>query len=186
MDAFLELPGATEDGPLLVDEPDTHSPVDASDFLSNSVDHNYPFYEYAACHWGTHLRASGPSPPRELRDAALSMMRRDTDLLPNWADRYRRSSKNWVVLPKKLDPLIIAAFFGLTQLATDILGTNNTESEEQSRAHSLTWAIRLGYADFVKVLLDHGTSLTGASLDNRSPLSKVASRKSGGYTSQYM
>jgi ankyrin repeat protein len=177
-DEFFEFLGAIEDDSVFLDEPEANSSAVKSAILAKPEDPMGSFYEYAACNWGIHLRASGPSLPQELRDATVSLMQQNTARLCNWADTYRRSSKNWEVLPKKLDPLIIAAFFGLTQFAIDILESGTIEMQENSRAHALTWACRLGFADFAKILLDHGTPVTGALIDNRSPLSWACA---GGY-----
>jgi len=174
--AFLELPGATEDSPWFL----MHR---ASDSLSNdhgespkrsdmtSTDQKPQFFEYSASHWTTHLCASGVSLPQHLLESSIHISRRGTNCLANWSDQYRLSSNGWITLPKDLDPLIVAAFFGLVQLANRVLDMHTYYLQEESKPFALSWACRMGHVEIVKALIDHGTSVSGAKVDGGSPLS---------------
>lgn len=174
--AFLELPGATEDSPWFLmqraSEPlskDFREPTRSYTMLS--MDQKPPFFEYSASYWITHLRGLGASAPQNLLESTTRISRPGTDCLSNWSDQYRLSSKDWVTLPKDLDPLIVAAFFGLVQLANLVLEMDSSELREKSRPVALSWACRMGHTDIVKSLLDHGTPVTGAWVEGGLPIS---------------
>jgi ankyrin repeat protein len=174
--AFLELPGATEESPWFLmrraTEPLSGDFGELTESYSTTLmDQKPPFFEYSATHWTTHLCALGPSTPQHLLESSIRISRRDTDCLLNWSDQYRLSSKGWVTLPKNLDPLIVAAFFGLVELAKKVLEMHPSELQDKSKSLALSWACRMGFADIVKVLLDHGTPVTGAWVEGGPPIS---------------
>jgi ankyrin repeat protein len=150
--AFLELPGATEESPW-------------------SMDQKPPFFEYSASHWTRHLCGLGVSTPHHLLESSIRISRSGTNCLSNWSDQYRLSSKDYVTLPKDLDPLIVAAFFGLVLLANKVLEKYPSELQDKSKSLALSWACRMGHADIAKLLLDHGTPVTGAWVEGGSPIS---------------
>lgn len=174
--AFLELPGATEERPrFLMQRASEPLPRDFSEptkgYTIVSMDQKPPFFEYSASYWTTHLCGLGASAPQHLLESAIRISRPRTDCLSNWSDQYRLSSKDWVTLPKDLDPLIVAAFFGLVQVVNEVLEMYPSELQDKSKSVALSWACRMGHTDIVKSLLGHGTPVTGAWVEGGSPIS---------------
>jgi ankyrin repeat protein len=173
--AFLELPGATEDSPWFLvrtrDSLSDDSKELEKKFATTSTDQKPKFFEYSATQWTTHFRGSATSIPQHLLESSIRLSRRGTNFLANWSDQYRLSSNDWIILPKDLDPLIVAAFFGLIHLANEVLDADASELQEKSKHLALSWACRMGYADIVKALLDHGTPVSGAWIEGGPPLS---------------
>lgn len=160
--AFLELPGATEESESVSE--DIEEPTKA---------HTVPLFEYSASHWATHLRGLEASIPHPLLESSIHISRRGTDCLSNWSEQYRLSSMDWVILPKDLDPLIVAAFFGLFRLVKEVLEMYPSELQDKSKPLALSWACRMGHADVARLLLDHGTPVTGALVEGGWPISSA-------------
>lgn len=179
--AFSELPGATEDSPWFLmrrattDSISGNAKASPSDFSSASMDPKAYFYEYSASYWTSHLRASGKSVPRQVLESAIRLSHRNSSCLTNWSDQYRLVSRELVTLPNDLDPLVVSAFFGLIQLANEVLDNYASELQEQSKPLALSWACRMGHADIAKRLLDHDTPVSGAWVEGGSPLSWACS-----------
>jgi ankyrin repeat protein len=170
--AFDELPGATEDSPWFLMRRASDSSSESTKGLHKTLmDQKPPFFEYSASHWTSHLYAAGSSLPQDVLKSAISISHWNTNFLSNWSDQYRLSSRDLVSLPKDLDPLIVAAFFGLIHLANEILHNYESELRENSKPLALSWACRMGYFDIVKALLDQGTPVSGVWVEGGSPLS---------------
>jgi ankyrin repeat protein len=158
--AFLELPGLIEENEPL-----------SGDFEEPTKVNTVQFFEYSASHWATHLRGLGASVPQPLLESSIHISRPGTDCLSNWSEQYRLSSMDWVILPKDLDPLIVATFFGLFRLAKEVLEMHPSELQDKSKPLALSWACRMGHADIAKLLLDHGTPVMGALVEGGWPIS---------------
>jgi ankyrin repeat protein len=65
----------------------------------------------------------------------------------------------------------VAAFFGLIPLVNEVLYTYTSELQEESKPIALSWACRMGFANIVKALLNHGTPVSGAWVEGGTPLS---------------
>lgn len=175
--AFNELPGATEDSPWLLmprattDSLSENPKVSSNDFSSTLTDLKAYFYEYSASYWASHLRASGKSVPRQALELAINLSCRNSNCLTNWSDQYRLASRELITLPNDLEPLIVAAIFGLIHLANEVLDNYASELQAQSKPLAFSWACRMGHVDIAKTLLAHGTPVSGAWVEGGSPLS---------------
>ena len=175
--AFNELPGATEDSPWLLmprattDSLSENPKVSSNDFSSTLTDLKAYFYEYSASYWASHLRASGKSVPRQALELAINLSCRNSNCLTNWSDQYRLASRELITLPNDLEPLIVAAIFGLIHLANEVLDNYASELQAQSKPLAFSWACRMGHVDIAKTLLAHGTPVSGAWIEGGSPLS---------------
>lgn len=126
-----------------------------------------PFLDYAISNWGCHY-ASADAAGESLTDVALKLSTA-SDLLRNWSERYRRLYWGYNNLPESLNALIVAAYFGQTLMARELVSNDEYQS---SWSLGLTWAARMGHASIVKLHIEYGT--VGALLDGRSALSWAA------------
>ena len=124
-----------------------------------------PLFEYAAEQWGAHYAATKDA-DIELEELAIVLCTQETPLV-NWSVRYRASYWGFDDLPDELDPLIIGAYFGQSQLITSILRQANAN---YSIEKALAWAARRGHGEVVELLVQADASLNEPTLERRQPL----------------
>ena len=126
----------------------------------------FPFLEYAAVNWGTHVsRSSGES--SELDDQVEIFLCNDTLVagavqamfVPTW--RHKGFSQNRTT---GVQGLHLAAHSNLTRAMKKLFDNSEPEVRDSAGRTPLHWASRAGHVDIVKLLLDRGVDVDA--LDN--------------------
>lgn len=123
---------------------------------------NFPLYEYAAKHWGTHAVKCAHSDcdldggieefcsnPEGVAGAAQGM------LVPP-QKRYWGFSQDVV---RDLHPSHLAAYFGLQRTLETLLETEKPDYRDTAGRTPLHWAARQGHTSTTKLLLDNGAEV---------------------------
>ena len=159
--------------PLQVPDPqDCVAPIDPWEQL----------FEYAASNWAFHLASSEPCPALAAAAVSLSVKK---NTLSRWSLHFRKSFQGWVNLPERLDPLLVAAYFGHNSVAESVLSKAFIYMDQKSPLVirpdlALTWASRMGHLGIVKLLFEHSREIRCLQfVEGRSALSWAAS---GGFT----
>ncbi|KAI4212185.1 MAG: hypothetical protein LQ351_005054 [Letrouitia transgressa] len=104
--------------------------------------------------------------------AAISLSTRPK-ILANWSHHFRRLNTASDTLPKSLDALIVAAYFGHTSVVLKLISDGSFAS---SHAIALTWASRTDHFDVVKIFIEIGTPCRGQMVDGRGAISWAVER----------
>jgi ankyrin repeat protein len=127
---------------------------------------SFPLLEYAAEHWGTHVsQCSGRD--CELDDAVETFFSDEARvsgavqimLLPTL--RHEGFSQN---IRENVQPLHLAAHFGLLRTVKRLLRTEATDRRDTAGRTPLHWAARKGHFQVAKLLLENGAEVDA--LDN--------------------
>ena len=188
-----------EDKPLVVD------PSTGDAFLKEKVDEytrGYTLLPYAARFWPEHLRLSKVSQKDPHLDWYLELYDTGSKRFRTWWQIYWVAVYEYSLAPENITPLILAAYFGQTEIVKKILSTSMSginrlttifwrkkhdpiNSNDEDEMSALTWAANQGYLDTVQCLLDqrnidvnprdsiHMTPLIRAAKGGHSELVKV-------------
>ncbi|KAF2967480.1 hypothetical protein GQX73_g6090 [Xylaria multiplex] len=129
----------------------------------------YPFYNYAACNWGHHGRkvSACRNIVSFLRKPA--QVQASTQVLFEYKNFYGRMTG------RKMTSLHLAAYFGLDEATTSILGDHNADATDVDHRTPLSYAAENGNETIVRLLLDTkeiDPDLQG--FNGRTPLSYAA------------
>ena len=171
LEGLLEMPGMQGETelPLCGCASTTSSPQ----FSGNSTapkDGIPEFFEYASLYWAKHLAGCPKTASQNLVEAAVILSDQNTTLFNNWSEQYRRSSRDLVSLPPVLDPFLVAAYFGQSQVTEYLLNHDLDESSLSRAGQALTWAACMGHLDVVKCLLSCERDLDRVLVEGGSPL----------------
>ncbi|KAI3326000.1 ankyrin [Xylariaceae sp. AK1471] len=124
----------------------------------------YPFLGYAATHWGIHTRLAHVNVPSFPRTDLLGRMAKKFISKPEnvaaatqfmWLDDIETSS-GWDA-EKKVHGLHLSAYFGLTEIVSNLLATDiDVDVEDCLQTTPLMYAAQAGQADIVRLLLHTG------------------------------
>ena len=157
-----------KDQPLVVD------PSTGDAFLKERVDEytrGYTLLLYAARFWPEHLRLSKVSQKDPHLDWYLELYDTGSKRFRTWWQIYWVAVYEYSLGPEKITPLILAAYFGQTEMAKKILSAsmsginrlktlfwrkehdpiNASDDDEKS---ALSWAAKHGHLDTVRCLFD--------------------------------
>ncbi|KAG7289878.1 hypothetical protein NEMBOFW57_006255 [Staphylotrichum longicolle] len=133
-------------------------------------------YDYAACYWGEHAREAGG-----ISRVALDLLKRDS-LVEAQVQAMMMIKRPWSfrsynqVFPKRMQGLLVAAYFGILGAVETLLqSSNNNDLKDSFGRTPLSWAAGNGHEAVVKMLLDTGK--VGVDLkdnDGRTPLLRAA------------
>ncbi|KAL8888434.1 MAG: hypothetical protein Q9192_006176 [Flavoplaca navasiana] len=139
-----------------------------------------PFLDYAAHFWGFHTRMSGPN--ADMTSEVLAFMRLHQNLTcATQVGIQEFMFASWAEHPTDgpvLAPVIVAAYFGLTDVAASLLnhGANaNVLARPPDGVSVLDIASQKGHRDVVKLLLDRGAITQRQQFNNVSALHRAAS-----------
>ncbi|KAL8856321.1 MAG: hypothetical protein Q9178_007085 [Gyalolechia marmorata] len=139
-----------------------------------------PFLDYAGPFWGFHTRMSGPN--AGLTSKALAFMKLDRNLsCATQVAQQEFMFDSWAKYPTDgpvLAPVVVVAYFGLTDVATSLLdhGANaNVLARPPDGVSVLDIACQKGHRDVVKLLLDRGAITQRQQFRKVGPLHRAAS-----------
>ena len=122
----------------------------------------FPLISYAALHWPDHARAIVHS--GDIFDLALPFYYKKSQIRESWLKTYW-SMKEYGKPPKSFTLLHLASYFGILQLAENILrkrgwimrvkGLYNINKRDGNGTTALIWAARKGHDTIVRLLLDN-------------------------------
>ncbi|KAJ9612098.1 hypothetical protein H2200_003693 [Cladophialophora chaetospira] len=117
---------------------------------------SFPFLEYAANHWTTHVKMYGKLDD-ELFEALDSFLLNEPQLLQNWLDFVWLPHNEWHHVSGDFKALHVAAFFGLTSYAEHLLGMDECAAlaETTENRNSLSYAAQMGHTAIVALFLKH-------------------------------
>ncbi|KAJ5131543.1 uncharacterized protein N7515_007582 [Penicillium bovifimosum] len=140
---------------------------------------SYPFYSYAADHWGDHVRLAG-----DLQSGVIEFLldepKVEAAVQAKRAPSRPLEEKNWSQkFPKGLNGFHLAALFGIEAVVTYFLEQRYPVDQTDNRNWTpLMYAISYDQLNVPRILLSHGANPNGAADDESStPLSIAA--KSG-------
>ncbi|KAJ3568871.1 hypothetical protein NPX13_g6271 [Xylaria arbuscula] len=126
--------------------------------ISLAISSKYAFYNYASLHWADHFALCEPSAPRELKDAANSLLDVETANCQNWL-RFCWSSEvaNFPGNEHRgSNSLSLAAYFDLQVTLVDLLEHRDPSQLEKDQA--LFWGARAGNGQIIAILLKAGAN----------------------------
>ncbi|KAL8756169.1 MAG: hypothetical protein Q9199_003121 [Rusavskia elegans] len=130
-----------------------------------------PFLDYAGRFWGYHTRMSGPN--AKLTSEVLAFMAMDQNLsCATQVAMQEFMFDSWAKHPADgpvLAPLIVAAYFGLSEITASLLkrGTDaNVLARPPNGVSVLDIASQKGHPDVVKLLLDRGAIVQRQQFNN--------------------
>lgn len=139
-----------------------------------------PFLDYAGRFWGYHTRMSGPN--AKLTSEVLAFMAMDQNLsCATQVAMQEFMFDSWAKHPTDgpvLAPLIVAAYFGLSEITASLLkrGTDaNVLARPPNGVSVLDIASQKGHPDVVKLLLDRGAIVQRQQFNNVGALHRAAS-----------
>lgn len=152
---------------LLVDEFDA-GPCLKSDLLQRRLD-QHPFYEYAACNWGNHVRGKFET---KFMDLILELIRNDRKLCAsveacNQREReFFRWCNRFGFEPKNFGPLHCASSQGLDEVIKILLAEGKDPGEIDGTFKTpVHWAAWRGHCSSLQMLLDTGFDIHSPSDD---------------------
>ncbi|KAF2431165.1 hypothetical protein EJ08DRAFT_696835 [Tothia fuscella] len=133
--------------------------------------------DYAAGNWATHFAQCSIDGRVELQDLAIALCDSAQPYLQNWSDYARTMNRRHEELPDRLDPMILACFFGHSSTIEKLLKENDQGRLEFG--HGLYWAAKKGHINCVQAILTRAVgedSLEPRScyFKNQSPLAAAA------------
>ncbi|CAI6101215.1 unnamed protein product [Clonostachys chloroleuca] len=139
------------------------------EFMEGAVQ-SCPLLEYAALYWPEHLRlASDPLP--SIHDISKSFFRDKSEVRSIWWSNYWASHRYGKV-PESFTVLHLAAYFGITSLASQFVQKRHTlrfqhptEKRDTYGRTPLLWAADRGHEETLGMLLDKGANINA--VDNR-------------------
>jgi hypothetical protein len=137
-----------------------------------------PFLNYAAHHWGHHLRGK---PEQDLEEMALNLLNNHSSLLTStqvmYISDYRYAGYSQRFL-KNMTGLHVAAIFGLHALVSLLLGKGaDVKAKDSNGGTALYRAAERGHEAVVKLLLEKGAELeTKSDYSGQTPLSWAAEK----------
>ncbi|KAM0415787.1 hypothetical protein ACHAPT_013248 [Fusarium lateritium] len=116
----------------------------------------YVFLDYAAKNWAYHLRKSR-IPLEEVKEAVLKICAVEKSGHRIWLNIYWTSKSR--AIPGNMTSVIIASYFGLTEVVAHFLDkgeTNINEKDTSYQRSALSWAAENGFDTTVLLLLRRG------------------------------
>lgn len=119
----------------------------------------HPFFRYATESWAHHIRAAG-SKYNRLNQAVydfLSSHTRRTNVLRLTFFIFKQGSAS---VPETHEPLHLAAYFNLPELASDLIidPESSIDTVSETNDTPLVWAAEMGSTECVRLLLDAGAN----------------------------
>ncbi|KAK3369418.1 ankyrin repeat-containing domain protein [Lasiosphaeria ovina] len=121
---------------------------------------SYPFYRYAAQHWGYHARTASLATPyisRLIESTAHLEAAFQAIWAAWWPSGLPPSDQSVTLGRQRMTGLHCSAYFGMQTLARDLINTqpelDATDHEERS---PLSWAAENGHVEIVRLLLSTG------------------------------
>jgi ankyrin repeat protein len=138
---------------------------------------SYPFYSYAADHWGHHVRMTG-----DLQPGVIEFLKDQSKVEAAVQARcvqWRHFPKNWSQeFPNGMTGFHLAALFGIEEAVTYFLEHRYPVDQSQKNGWTpLMYAISYDQLNVTRLLLSHGANPNGTTDDDITPLSIAA--KSG-------
>lgn len=117
---------------------------------------DFPFLEYAANNWMTHVQICGKL-DNELLAALDSFLLIKQQLLRNWLNFFWLPRHGWSWAPQDFKALHVAAIFGLTSYAEHLLGMDESaaSAETTENRNCLSYAAEMGHTATAALLLNH-------------------------------
>jgi hypothetical protein len=130
-------------------------------------------YDYAAHYWGHHAREALTSCP-----SVLKFLQKQGQV--EGSIQALMAVKQWPKysqqIPKEMTGLHLAAYFGVHNAVTALLGSNGPDSKDSYSRTPLSHAAESGHEAVVTLLLANGAELDLKDLNDRTPLSYAAAR----------
>ncbi|OAQ71914.1 ankyrin repeat-containing protein [Pochonia chlamydosporia 170] len=137
--------------------------------LSGTVQ-SCPLWEYAALYWPEHLRLASDILPG-IHDISESFFRDKSEVRSIWWSYYW-ASRRYGKVPESLTVLHLAAYFGITSLAAQIVQKRDNvrfrypkNKKDTYGRTPLLWAADRGHVETIGLLLNNGASINA--VDNR-------------------
>lgn len=139
--------------------------------------HELPFFDYAARHWGDHVRESED---KSVQSLTLQLLGDDAKLM-SFVQRWHRPAiqggKYSQRYPKRLLGIHVAAAFGLERIILELLNNGaDVDSGDETGWTPLTWAVSKGYVDTVRLFLEKGANDLLGDPSGRLPIHYAAQR----------
>jgi ankyrin repeat domain-containing protein 50 len=122
----------------------------------NRIASRLGLFDYAALHWPDYLSLASDTIPPLSRDLALKVYEARNGYANHWFRYYWLRKMQPDPFPSQVDPLMIASFFGHTDVARYILQAGRVDSE--AIKSSLCWAARRNQAGCLKAILSFATT----------------------------
>lgn len=131
-------------------------------------------YNYAAHNWGHHAREAST-----LYQGITEFLQKQGQV--EGSSQALMAVKRWPghteysrAIPKEMTGLHLAAYFGVDDAVTDLLGINSPDSKDSYGRTPLSWAAENGHEAVVTLLLDKKAELEANDFNGRTPLSWAA------------
>ncbi|KAL9614039.1 MAG: hypothetical protein Q9167_001454 [Letrouitia subvulpina] len=139
--------------------------------------HELPFFDYAAHHWGDHVRESGDE---SVQSRALQLLEDDAKLM-SFVQRWHRPTIQGGAYtqryPKDLLGIHVASAFGLENIILELLKNGaNINSKDETEWTPLTWAVSKGCVNAVRLFLEKGADDLLGDRTGRLPIHHAAQR----------
>ena len=129
-----------------------------------------PLYDYAARNWGYHDQAAATKLDQLILDLLETDAKVEASGQALMASKYYSGCNHYG--PKQITALHLAAYFGVNKAASTLLRPGRRLDSKDSYGQTpLSWAVRNGHGDLVKLLLNTGKVVANSkSLFGQTPL----------------
>ena len=139
--------------------------------------HELPFFDYAAHHWGDHVRESEDESVQFL---ALQLLEDNAKLMSSvqrWCHPTIQGREYTQRFPKALSAIHVASAFGLELIILELLKNGaNINVKDENGWTPLTWAVSKGWVSAVRLFLEKGADDPLGDNSGRLPIHHAAQR----------
>ncbi|KAF2454898.1 hypothetical protein BDY21DRAFT_325395 [Lineolata rhizophorae] len=132
----------------------------------SAVASRYPFFDYAATHWASHLSECEAVASQYLRQQVVKICDFRDNYAWNWFRYFWTLQELSEPIPSELDALVVCCFFGLAHTLQMLLDSANFDDSKLGPA--LYWASRNGHPSCVQEILRRGFHDGSKAFVNRS------------------
>ncbi|KAL9045455.1 MAG: hypothetical protein Q9214_001501 [Letrouitia sp. 1 TL-2023] len=139
--------------------------------------HELPFFDYAARHWGDHVRESED---KSVQILTLQLLEDDAKLM-SFVQRWHRPAiqggKHTQRYPKRILGIHVASAFGLEKIILELLNNGaDIDSRDETGWTPLTWAVSKGYIKTARLFLEKRADDLLSDQSGRLPIHYAAQR----------